>query len=295
MRSMHQTMLAAAGVLVCGWVGAADVQMPSLGNCVAAFGEESELAVKACKAKRARALLKPGSSACPTLSRVERSSIHCSQSDAATGGVRSATRFKRFYATLNAPLTIGSPEEFYRGQRAGQNDRFEIVEHNDGKIKIRDNNDDDRSCIVPANTTWCERRGAFSSGQSVRLRHGNVYTMRLDGLLVENHFQRSSCTQSWSGYCLRFETSSPRDHYAVLPVEQMKRSEPYTADGSTRMLRLGESHIKNAPAGTLEAYFFSSPRCRKMLSFVCESAERSLSEPWVRAEESPGSAGQGAR
>ena len=207
---------ACVGLSAFGFAVAGDLQVTSLGNCISQLEEKGDLAIEICEAQRVRAAIKPGTSGCAALSRVDNGKIRCSKSDTASVRTGTGAVFKKYYARLGAPLTIGNINTFYGNRHAGAGNRFAVTQRSDGKLQIRDSQglgNGAESCTLISNSLRCEIDKGFSGWSGRQTRNSYVYSMRLDGLLVEHHQQRRKCAQYYcspggcSSRCARYSTS----------------------------------------------------------------------------------------
>ncbi len=183
-----------AGLLACGWVGGSDLNVPSLGGCVAQLPEEGEFAIKICEARRARALMTVrGSGRCAGTSRVTGGRIHCSKSDSSSGRADTGTAFAPYHVTLNSPVSIGSIEAFYAGRNAGESSRLRVIRNRNGRLEIKDRvvSGTAVTCTISAKSNRCSVGSTGRNGA----RAVRQYTLGLDGVRVTGYTQSRSCVR----------------------------------------------------------------------------------------------------
>lgn len=199
-QSTAVSTLACVVLLVAVWIAgtaeSADVPPPSLGNCIAGLEDEGDFAIKICEAKAARALMTPGGGRCPTTMRLIRGRLICTKTDSASSSAGTRTRFAPFSIGISGPISIGSPETFYAGKRAGNNGRFRIVRRADGKLRIEERVSASRSeskCTVASGLHNCVLSNGFTGWWNNQTKRTLTYTLQLDGLLVTEKTQNRTC------------------------------------------------------------------------------------------------------
>ena len=207
-----QSILAAGLLLLGSGVVGEDVPTPYLAQCVAQFEEDTDLAVELCRAKRARAVLAPGTSDCATSWRLISGRASCHKSDSASAATWDDIGFSPYSppVQLSGPVALGTLVDFYGGRRAGDGGRFEVTAQDDGSLAVVDGQADAASndrCVFQSGIHDCRVQGTYTTVNAYRYekeRSDYVYRLQLDGLLVEKEAYRKYCsrTSCFSGGCI---------------------------------------------------------------------------------------------
>ena len=193
---MIKSVLAGSLLLLGSTATGEDVPTPYLAQCVAQLEEDTDLAIELCEAKRARAVLAPGTSDCATSWRLIAGRASCNKSDSASAGAWDDAGFLPYSLQLSRPVSLGTMADFYGGRHAGDASRFEVTKQGDGGLAVVDEQAASSPCIFQPDTHNCRVQGAYTNmatPQYAQIRRDYAYTLQLDGLLVEEEVHRKYC------------------------------------------------------------------------------------------------------